>query len=485
MNLALKYRPHNFKDLIGQEVLVQILQNSFHLNKIPSSILLVGSSGVGKTTSARIISLCLNCSLGPTLNPCNNCVNCKSIINSSNVDVIEIDAASNTSIEDIKIILENSYYLPISCKFKVYIIDEVHMLSNSAFNALLKTLEEPSSHVKFILATTEVKKVPNTVVSRCQRFDLERVSFSNLRKHIREIAIRESFLFDEESINLIANNSEGSVRNALLLLEQSAIYTNNNLSEKEVRRLLGCTSKQDLINIFESVILGNPLKALEDFKIACKSITPFIVLSDMLQLIYDMCLLLIKKKNDLIEDNMKQLIKLPNEKVRSAIFLSRLWQALFKGLQEIKYSDYIYQAAEMLIIRLCYLSNLPSPKQIVNKLYQEKKSYKNSTSILQKLLNLLKENNRHDLYDHLNNSNPEIFCEVDKLVFATSYTFPNNFSNMLEDFLQGLTNKKWTITIKEKIDIKNNGNSCYSEIVQNILNEFNGAKVISIKKLNN
>ncbi|QXK92333.1 DNA polymerase III subunit gamma/tau [Neoehrlichia mikurensis] len=478
MNLALKYRPNNFKDLVGQEVLVQILQNSFHLNKIPSSILLVGSSGIGKTTSARIISLCLNCSLGPTLDPCNNCVNCISIKNSSNSDVIEIDAASNTGIEDIKIILENSYYLPISCKFKVYIIDEVHMLSNSAFNALLKTLEEPSPHVKFILATTEAKKIPTTVISRCQRFDLEKVSLSNLKKHIKEISLKENFVFDEESINLIANHSEGSVRNALFLLEQSAIYTNNNLSEEKIRKLLGCTGKQELINIFKSIILGNPSKALDDFKIACKSTTSVIVLNDMLQLIYNVCLSSISY---ITEDNsINELIKLNNEKICSTTFLSRLWQALFKGLQEIKHSEYIYQAAEMLIIRLCYLSNLPSPKQIVDKLYQNKNN-QNATSILQKLLNLLKENDKHDLYNHLNSSNSEIFCEVNKLIIVTSYIFPNNFSNTLEEFLQKLTNQKWTITIKEKIDIKNHENSCYSEVVQDILNKFSGAKIINIK----
>ncbi|GFQ64848.1 hypothetical protein TNCT_601811 [Trichonephila clavata] len=215
MNIALKHRPSSFKDLVGQDILVRVLENAFILNKIPQSILLSGSSGVGKTTTARIIALCLNCSLGPIFEPCGSCENCLAIKNSSHPDVIEIDAASHTSIDDIKVILGDICYSPISSKFKVYIIDEVHMLSSSAFNALLKTLEEPPSSVKFILATTEIKKIPITIIARCQRFDLHNIPVAKIVERLNDVAQKESYSIEKGALELIARHSGNSMRNAL------------------------------------------------------------------------------------------------------------------------------------------------------------------------------------------------------------------------------------------------------------------------------
>ena len=224
VNIALKYRPSNFKDLIGQETLVRILENAFILNKIPQAILLSGNSGVGKTTTARIIALCLNCSSGPTFEPCGSCKSCLAIKDSRHPDVIEIDAASHTSIDDIKVILGDICYSPLSSKFKIYIIDEVHMLSNSAFNALLKTLEEPPSNVKFILATTEVRKIPITIIARCQRFDLHNIPTVKIVKRLTDVAQQENYSVEKGALELIAYHSGNSMRNALFLLNQGVLY---------------------------------------------------------------------------------------------------------------------------------------------------------------------------------------------------------------------------------------------------------------------
>ncbi|WP_044157177.1 DNA polymerase III subunit gamma/tau [Ehrlichia ruminantium] len=482
MSFALKYRPSNFKDLIGQDVLVRILRNAFHLNKVPQSILLTGGSGIGKTTAARIISMCLNCASGPTSNPCNTCINCISIKNFNHPDVIEIDAASNTSIEDVKIILENSHYVPITSKFKVYIIDEVHMLSNSAFNALLKVLEEPAPYVKFILATTEVKKIPVTIISRCQRFDLQRIPTENIVDHLRIIAKEENILFDEESIKLIAYNSDGSMRNALSLLEQSAIYSNKNLSEESTKKMLGYVNRHVLLKIIESITNGNITEALNKFEEVCNTYSPVIVLDNILQMIYEICYFSITKKNDFLPDS-DIITSIQNNKIQSPTFLSRLWQILSKGIQEVKSSACVKQAANMLIIRLCYLSDLPSPKQIIEKLQNNVKANENGLEINRKmLLALLKTNNMEDLYNQLSKSLLEITYNNDctsNIILNT--ILPNNSQKELLNFLSNLTSKKWNICIKK------NNDPCYNSqldsTISDILQEFDGAKVINIETI--
>ncbi|SCV63657.1 DNA polymerase III subunit tau [Anaplasma phagocytophilum] len=362
MNLALKYRPSNFDDLVGQDVLVRILRNSFSVGNLNTPLLMVGASGVGKTTCARIVSLCLNCENGPTSSPCGTCATCTSIKNSHNPDVVEMDAASNTSVDDIRVILESSNYLPVSSRFKVYIIDEVHMLSTSAFNALLKTLESPAQHAKFIMATTEVRKVPVTVASRCLRLDLGKLSIKQLYDHLVKISAKENIAHDESSLMLIAENSSGSVRNSLFLLEQALIYSNNKISLQEVRELLGCVDKKILEGIVRDIISNDVKSAIDGFRELCNASTPVIIFEGMQKVVYGLCMYSIDK--DFHHGLGEELFTA--EKSGSTPFLSRLWQLVLHGIQEIKSSESPEQAGEMLIVRLCYLSDLPSPQKIAS-----------------------------------------------------------------------------------------------------------------------
>ena len=365
MNLALKYRPSSFHDLVGQEVLVRILSNSFSSGKLTTPVLMVGASGVGKTTCARIVSLCLNCESGPTASPCGVCSSCVSIKKSQSSDVIEMDAASNTGVDDIRVILESSNYLPTHCRFKVYIIDEVHMLSTSAFNALLKTLESPSEHVKFIMATTEARKVPVTVVSRCLRLDLARLSVDELFRHLLKIAKAEGMNHDNNSLRLIAKNSSGSVRNALLLLEQAYVYTRNNIVLSEVRELLGCIDDSLLESIMCSILNSDVINAVEKFRSLCSTRTAVLVFEGIQQVVYELCMYSVNK--EIPHSLGEEILSVP--KSSSTSFLSRLWQLVVHGIGEIKSTENHEQAGEMLIVRLCYLSDMPSPQKIASLIF--------------------------------------------------------------------------------------------------------------------
>ena len=268
--LALKYRPQEFKDLIGQEVMVQTITNAIEIGKTPNAYLLTGIRGVGKTTTARLIAKALNCEKNenPKLTCSENkfCPTCQEIINSNHIDILEMDAASKTGIDDIRELIENSKYSPTSAKFKIFIIDEVHMLSKQAFNGLLKTLEEPPPSLKFILATTEVRKIPVTILSRCQRFDLKRVSVDQLCSHLKMIASKENGRISEDAIKLIARTSEGSVRDSISLLDRALISQSANneeqIKESDVRLMLGLADKTKIISLFKEVLSGNEREAL-------------------------------------------------------------------------------------------------------------------------------------------------------------------------------------------------------------------------------
>lgn len=360
MNLALKYRPENFRDLVGQDILVRILSNSFTAGDFGTPLLLVGASGVGKTTTARIVALCLNCDRGPTSDPCGECEVCNSIKYGSNPDVVEMDAASNTGVDDIRIILESANYLPTCCRFRVYIVDEVHMLSTSAFNALLKTLESPAPHVKFIMATTEARKVPVTVASRCLRLDLFRIKVEQLYQHLLHVSQLEHIASDEESLRLIAENSSGSVRNALLLLEQAAVYTKNCISIEETRMLLGCADKNALYKVVKNIIDGDACEAVYGFRALCTQSSAVNILESIQQIVYELC---INSVSGVVSTNGGEII---GSRSKSTPFLSRLWQLVIQGIQEIRSVESQEQAGEMLVIRLCYLCDLPSPKKIAS-----------------------------------------------------------------------------------------------------------------------
>tara|TARA_B100000085_G_scaffold257782_1_gene259346 strand:- start:1911 stop:3239 length:1329 start_codon:yes stop_codon:yes gene_type:complete len=368
--LALKYRPTQFSELVGQDTLVKTLRNSFRSNRVGHAFLLHGDRGVGKTSTARLIAKAINCTekKDGDVEPCNTCSNCNSIQLGRHVDVIEMDGASKTGVNDIREIIETVVYRAASAKFKVYIIDEVHMLSNSAFNALLKTLEEPPEHVKFIFATTEIKKIPLTILSRVNRFDLKRLENVVLINHLIEILQREGLSAEKEALKTIAREAEGSVRDALSILDQVLVNCGSKIEIQMVNELLGKISKSDTLNLLELVIKGKTAEALKrsrDFMVGNTSAAT--LLQELLG-----CLHLISVSslgdNDLMSDDYSiEEIKLA-EKLSSktdTIILTTLWQILFKGIDELRVASEPITSLEMLLLRACHMSILPSPDTLI------------------------------------------------------------------------------------------------------------------------
>ncbi len=491
MNIALKHRPSSFKDLVGQDILVRVLENAFILNKIPQSILLSGSSGVGKTTTARIIALCLNCSLGPIFEPCGSCENCLAIKNSSHPDVIEIDAASHTSIDDVKVILGDICYSPISSKFKVYIIDEVHMLSSSAFNALLKTLEEPPSSVKFILATTEIKKIPITIIARCQRFDLHNIPVAKIVERLNDVAQKESYSIEKGALELIARHSGNSMRNALFLMNQAVLYSKDGaISTKNVIDILGLVDKDIIFDLLGAILEGDLQKALSVFDKAIKTANPLSIFEGLLQTIQLVCRFLITKEIDnAVTEYEKNRIKDLSIK-KSLIFFSRLWKVLLKGIQDIKTSTCNDVAAEMMLISLCYLSDLPSPEQVVKKILSQNAQQGNTHSIgngqqqnydFDKVLQLLRRSNQIYLYKQLCNNLQLIDCKPGYLKLKAVSKLDSNFCNDLKNYLNQVTQQEWVITVDTGYINREVSNLNYAPAVKDILDTFKGAKVVNIE----
>ncbi|WP_265027103.1 DNA polymerase III subunit gamma/tau [Wolbachia endosymbiont (group A) of Bombylius major] len=491
MNIALKHRPSSFKDLVGQDILVRVLENAFILNKIPQSILLSGSSGVGKTTTARIIALCLNCSLGPIFEPCGSCENCLAIKNSSHPDVIEIDAASHTSIDDIKVILGDICYSPISSKFKVYIIDEVHMLSSSAFNALLKTLEEPPSSVKFILATTEIKKIPITIIARCQRFDLHNIPVAKIVERLNDVAQKESYSIEKGALELIARHSGNSMRNALFLMNQAVLYSKDGaISTKNVTDILGLVDKDIIFDLLGAILEGDLQKALSVFDKAVKTANPLSIFEGLLQTIQLVCRFLITKEIDnAVTEHEKNRIKDLSIK-RSLIFFSRLWKMLLKGIQDIKTSTCNDVAAEMMLISLCYLSDLPSPEQVVKKILSQNAQPENTRNVrneqqqnydFDKVLQLLRRSNQIYLYKQLCNNLQLIDCKPGYLKLKAVSKLDSNFCNDLKNYLSQVTQQEWVIAVDTGYINREVSNLNYAPAVKDILDTFKGAKVVNIE----
>ena len=368
--LALKYRPTQFSELVGQDTLVKTLRNSFLSNRVGHAFLLHGDRGVGKTSTARLIAKAINCTekKDGDVEPCNTCSNCNSIQLGRHVDVIEMDGASKTGVNDIREIIETVVYRAASAKFKVYIIDEVHMLSNSAFNALLKTLEEPPEHVKFIFATTEIKKIPLTILSRVNRFDLKRLENEVLINHLIEILKREGLSAEKEALKTIAREAEGSVRDALSILDQVLVNCGSKIENQMVNELLGKISKSDSLNLLELIIKGKTAEALKrsrDFIAGNTSAAT--LLQELLG-----CLHLISVSslgdNDLISDDYSIEEKKLAEKLSSktdTIILTTLWQILFKGIDELRVASEPITSLEMLLLRACHMSILPSPDTLI------------------------------------------------------------------------------------------------------------------------
>ena len=370
--LARKYRPQNFDEIAGQSVLVTTLTNAIKNNKLHHAYILTGIRGVGKTTTARIIAKTINCAnveIALQAKACGTCDNCKSIAASRHQDVIEIDAASRTGVDDIREIIDSIAYAPVNASYKIYIIDEVHMLSNNAFNALLKTLEEPPAHVKFIFATTEIRKVPITILSRCQRFDLRRLDEKEIVEHLKKILRQENFEYDLHGLELIAQMSEGSVRDALSLTDQ-ALSANNHekfLSSKVVIKMLGLNDRAQIIELLEALLSGDFNNTLKKFH------EIYATSSDILQIIEDLMEITHKAtKTKLLDsylcegfsDSLQEKIKNIAARI-SLSSLARLWQMLLKGNNEINSSSSQKMIFEMLLMRICHLQALPDLKNIL------------------------------------------------------------------------------------------------------------------------
>ncbi|MBV5263503.1 DNA polymerase III subunit gamma/tau [Pinisolibacter aquiterrae] len=376
--LARKYRPQNFDDLIGQEPMVRTLSNAFQIGRIAQGWMLTGVRGVGKTTTARILARALNYEIPgeidrPTIEMPKLGVHCKAIMEGRHVDVIEMDAASHTGIGDIREIIEAVRYKPVSARMKVYIIDEVHMLSSQAFNGLLKTLEEPPEHVKFIFATTEIRKVPITILSRCQRFDLRRIEAEVLVRHLRRIADAEAVEIDDEALRLVARAAEGSVRDSLSLLDQAIAHGDGRIEVAEVRQMLGLADRARIIDLFEHLMKGDAAGALAELRAQWNvGADPAVVIADLADFTHFVTRL------KLVPEAAADAGISEDERVRGGAFaaglslrvLSRAWQMLLKGHDEVKNAPKALAAAEMLLVRLAYAADLPTPDEALKMLRQ-------------------------------------------------------------------------------------------------------------------
>ena len=371
---ARKYRPNNFKALIGQDHVVATLQNAISTKQIAQAYIFCGIRGVGKTTLARVLSANLNCTDNTDQDACGECQNCVDIINGNHVDVIEFDAASRTGVNDIRDIIDNAIYGPTLSKYKIYIIDEVHMLSNSAFNALLKTLEEPPQYLKFIFATTEIKKIPLTVLSRCQRFDLKRVEISKLIKHFNYILQQEQVNCSEQDLLYIAQLADGSVRDGLSLLEQSIIYGNG--KDVDLSDLFGIMHYQSVIKLFKEIVSGNSIVAIEQIRYFYNlGVLPESINQNLLRFCHTLSCF--KISDDIVDENFNLFVTEETKQFAQKLsfeYLSRVWQILLKTIEEIKNAKYQLSILEMSILKIIYISDLPSPQEVINQLYQQQDS---------------------------------------------------------------------------------------------------------------
>lgn len=375
--LARKYRPKNFDDLIGQDALVRTLKNAIESGRIAHAFMLTGIRGVGKTTTARIIAKALNYAGPdgkgtPTTGNTDDCEICKAITEDRHPDVFEMDAASRTGVDDIREILDGVRYAPTSARYKIYIIDEVHMLSKNAFNALLKTLEEPPPHVKFIFATTEIRKVPVTVLSRCQRFDLRRIDAATLADYYKQICQWEKVKCEDEALSLISRAADGSARDGLSMLDQAIALSQGNVTAQKVKEMLGLADRGLVLDLLEKAVKGeceSALATMED--LYRKGADPSVIIGDMLDLSH---LLTKLRAVPTLKDSLQVMAKEEMERAAdlasklSMPALARVWQILLKGLNEVNFAPVPQKAAEMVVIRLAYSADLPDPAELIKKL---------------------------------------------------------------------------------------------------------------------
>lgn len=539
--LARKYRPQTFDDLIGQDVLVRTISNAIETNRLAHAYMLTGIRGIGKTTSARIIAKGLNCigvdgNGGMTPNPCGKCRHCVDITNDAHIDVVEIDAASNTGIDNVRdVIIEGSKYNPVSARFKIYIIDEVHMLSKAAFNALLKTLEEPPERVKFIFATTEIRKVPVTILSRCQRFDLKRLDEKTLTEHLARISLKERVQAEEAALQLIAKAGDGSVRDSLSLLDQAIAHFDGHITTDQVRQMLGLADKTALFDLYEKLMMGDVAAALALWDNQYESgADPIVVATDLLDLTH--WLTRLKIVPALIKDiRISETERVRGQKLADSLSmaqLTRAWQMLLKGLSEIKNADYPMKAFEMVLIRLAYAAELPTPAEMVAELKKKSETgglipsvstqlksqqpdkmaailktaepepvvveKKVESTLIFKTIGdisaLLRQENQRILAFNVDKCIRPIQLEKNRLVCSLTEEAPRDLVAQLDRFLSAKTGCSFEIVVEE-----NGGGQTAQEaavaqkqqelsdlqknpMVSAILNTFKGSKIESFKK---
>ncbi len=377
--LARKYRPSNFGDLIGQDAMVRTISNAFETGRIPQAWILTGVRGVGKTTTARILARALNYELpdgsvkGPTIHMPVMGVHCQAIMESRHMDVLEMDAASHTGVDDVRQINDSVRYAPASARYKVYIIDEVHMLSTAAFNAFLKTLEEPPEHAKFVFATTEIRKVPITVLSRCQRFDLRRVEADVLMAHLANIAAKEGVEIEPEALGVIARAAEGSVRDSLSLLDQAIAHAAGPVRADAVRQMLGLADRTRVIDLFEHLVSGDVASAFKEFREQYDTgADPVVVLSDLAEFVNFVT------RIKIVPATADNVAFGETERLRGRDFaakismrvLSRMWQMLLKGISEVQGATRSAAAAEMVLVRIAYVADMPTPDEAIRMIEQ-------------------------------------------------------------------------------------------------------------------
>ena len=532
--LALKYRPQEFKNLIGQEIMSQTITNAIKLGKTPNAYLLTGIRGVGKTTTARLIAKALNCQKNDDPNiTCSSekfCPTCEEIINSNHIDILEMDAASRTGIDDVRELIENSKYSPTSAKFKIFIIDEVHMLSKQAFNGLLKTLEEPPQRLKFILATTEVRKIPVTILSRCQRFDLKRVSVDQICDHLKMIAVKEKGKISEDAIKLIARTSEGSVRDSISLLDRALISQSINqdkqIEEPDVRKMLGLTDKSKVISLFKEILSGDEKKALKFLhELIDDGLDAKNFLNDILEVLYffgrRISLGPIEKDMSISEAEVQMIDQYSKNIDVQDIGL--FWQLTIKTIDDLRVIGNENLALEMYVMQLVHLKKIetrkvnfntenkniePSNENLIGKKTDEKipepiipnqiKNQLKSTNQIKtnpvKSLSSEKQNKKIEItsfQDLINQANQEKEIELKydlernvKLVSFNKGAIDISFNERLnKNFIKNLTEKlllwtgeRWIISLSKNLNAK----SVYEknqEVKSNKIEEFKSSKI--------
>ena len=533
--LALKYRPQEFKDLIGQEVMAQTITNAIKLGKTPNAYLLTGIRGVGKTTTARLIAKALNCEKNHNQKiKCSAedfCTTCKEIVNSNHIDILEMDAASKTGIDDVRELIENSKYSPTSAKFKIFIIDEVHMLSKQAFNGLLKTLEEPPPSLKFILATTEVRKIPVTILSRCQRFDLKRVGVDLLLDHLKKIAIKENGNITDNALKLIARTSEGSVRDSISLLDRAliaqSINENQPIEEKDVRKMLGLADKTKVISLLKEVLSGKEKESITILKeLINDGLDAKNFLNDILEVLY-----LFSRKINLgpIEDDLSvseselQMVDQYSKNIDMQD-IGLFWQLTIKTIDDLRIVGNENLTLEMYVMQLIHLKNLEDKKETTNsnesssietENFSSKKIDENKieSNLSNKAKNQLKsteqiktnpikkinhENGKskieitsfQDLIDYANKEKEiELKYDLERNVKLVSFNkgkidisfnekLNKNFIKNLTEKLLNWTGERWIISLSKNLEAK----SLYEKNQENETNKINEFKKSKIAK---